>query len=297
MNKKMIYVGVVAAAVLGGYTLTANSAQASAGRNGVCETGEFCLYFNSNQQGSVSDFTDSVSDYGTTLPTCYVFKGSGAGQGECMKNQAASVRNRTSVPVTVYFNSGFGGASQTIAAGASANLNATLKNQNASHRFGSSGTDSRQTMSAALYGTSGGYLVCGFDGYVNTAGRHEGIDFARQISSPVRALVGGTVVNVVRGSNGSGGLSTIAVYDASSGKTVVYLHTAPLSGLSAGQQVSRGQQIATEAWRGVSSSSGAHTHVEMRPGRQALASKSVNDYTLDNPNPTSFWTAEGYRIA
>ena len=34
-----------------------------------------------------------------------------------MKNNAASVWNRTAKPVTVHFNSGFGGASQTVPAG------------------------------------------------------------------------------------------------------------------------------------------------------------------------------------
>ncbi|WP_265442650.1 GH25 family lysozyme [Flexivirga meconopsidis] len=110
-------------------------AQAAA-RDGGCDAGEFCYYYNSGQGGSISDFTTSISDYGATQPSCYDFKGAGAGQGLCVKNNAASVWNRTGKAVTVFFNSGYGGASQTIAAGAKADLNATLKNQNASHRIG-----------------------------------------------------------------------------------------------------------------------------------------------------------------
>ena len=44
--------------------------------------------------------------------------------------------NRTSKTVTVYFNSNYGGAHQSFAAGAKGNLNATLKNNNASHAIG-----------------------------------------------------------------------------------------------------------------------------------------------------------------
>lgn len=108
----------------------------AAGRDGVCNAGEFCLYYNSDQAGSVSDFTTSVSNYGDTQPSCYEFKGAGNGQGVCVKNNAASVWNRTSQTVTVFYNSGYAGASQAIGSGAKANLNAGIKNENASHRIG-----------------------------------------------------------------------------------------------------------------------------------------------------------------
>jgi peptidoglycan hydrolase-like amidase len=107
----------------------------AASRDGTCNSGEFCYYFNSNQAGSVSDFADSLDDYGTTQPTCFEFKGSGAGKGICVKNNAASVWNRTGRTVRVYFNSNFAGAHQDFAPGARGNLNATLKNENASHQL------------------------------------------------------------------------------------------------------------------------------------------------------------------
>ncbi len=112
----------------------------AAGRDGQCQSGEFCYYYNSDEAGSVSDFTDSIDDYGTTQPTCYEFKGAGNGQGVCVKNNAASVWNRSSKTVRVYFNSNFAGSHQDIAAGTKANLNATLKNNNASHEFLSGST-------------------------------------------------------------------------------------------------------------------------------------------------------------
>jgi len=113
----------------------APSAQAATARNGVCEVGEFCYYYNSNQAGSVSDFTASVANYATTQPSCYDFKGAGAGKGLCIKNQAASVWNRSSQTVRVYYNTNYAGAYQEIAPNTAVNLNATLKNQNASHQF------------------------------------------------------------------------------------------------------------------------------------------------------------------
>ena len=116
------------------------SAAGAAERDGACDSGEVCFYYNSNQQGAVSDFSSSVGSYGESQPKCYEFKGSGKGAGECMKNQAASVANRSDKPVTVYYNSNYQGASQTIPAGESANLGPELKNQNASHLIGDTGS-------------------------------------------------------------------------------------------------------------------------------------------------------------
>ncbi|MBE3008398.1 peptidase inhibitor family I36 protein [Microbispora sp. NEAU-D428] len=294
LNK--ILTAASAAIVLGGAVLATASPASAATRNGVCETGEFCYYFNSNNQGSLSDFTGSVGDYGTRQPSCFDFKGPGTGKGKCVKNAAASVWNRSGKTVRVYFNSNYGGSVyQDFAPGAKGNLKAGLKNQNASHQFGPS-SSVRVDMSYALYKAGGGYISCGFDGYVHTSGRHEGIDITRSVGSDVHALVSGQIINLVHGRNGGSGLSTIAVYNASLNKTIIYLHSAPLSSLRVGQQISRGQIIANEAWHGVSSRKAAHTHVEMRPGRQKLAAKSVRDSTLSNPNPNSFWISQGYNI-
>jgi hypothetical protein len=128
-----------AAIALGVPALTLAGPAQAAGRDGVCNTGEFCYYFNSYEAGSVSDFTGSLGDYGTTQPSCYEFKGAGNGQGLCVKNNAASVWNRSSHTVRVYYNSNYGGAYEDFAAGAKGNLNATLKNNNASHLFLASG--------------------------------------------------------------------------------------------------------------------------------------------------------------
>ena len=133
MRRAITSILAVAGLLLAGFVVTQPAA--AAGRDGVCDAGEFCYYYNSNEAGSVSDFTDSVDDYGASQPTCYEFKGAGNGQGLCIKNNAASVWNRSSQTVRVYFNSNYAGSYQDIAAGAKANLNATLKNNDASHQF------------------------------------------------------------------------------------------------------------------------------------------------------------------
>lgn len=153
-----------------------------------------------------------------------------------------------------------------------------------------------KNLSAALYNNSGAYISCGFDGYKNTKGRHEGIDVKYKLNAPIYSLTDGVVVRVANGSLGSSGLSTIAIYNSATNKTVIYLHSAPVSGLYAGKTVKKGDKIGTESWRGISSSTSSHTHVEVRNGRQGYAAKSVNDYTLDNSNPTSFWNSMGYTV-
>ncbi|GGK91576.1 hypothetical protein Sme01_53940 [Sphaerisporangium melleum] len=141
-----------AAMVVGGMVFVTAPPASAAVRNGVCEAGEFCYYFNSDNKGSVSDFAGSAGDYGTKQPSCFDFKGPGNGKGKCVKNSAASVWNRSGKTVRVYYNSNYGGSVyQDFKAGAKGNLKAGLKNQNASHRFMGSGspaeckTDGTQT--------------------------------------------------------------------------------------------------------------------------------------------------------
>ncbi|MFD1146078.1 peptidase inhibitor family I36 protein [Saccharothrix hoggarensis] len=128
-----------ALAIAGSVALVMSStgvATAATPRNGVCEVGEFCLYYGASKGGSLSDFNGSIPNYGDSLPTCYVFTGAGTGRGECVKNNAGSAWNRTTAhTVTVYYNSGYLGASQTFGAGQTANFNSTMWDNNASHRF------------------------------------------------------------------------------------------------------------------------------------------------------------------
>lgn len=163
--------------VLAGVALP-SSAQA-ASRDGICNDGEFCYYYNSNQAGSVSDFTGSIGDYGVVQPTCYEFRGTGAGKGICVKNNAASVHNRTSKPVTVYYNSDYQGTSQTIPAGARANLVTALKNNNASHNF-----SLNNQQAAFTYFVGAGYTKVQSAGIVGNLMQESGSSIDPRASQP-----------------------------------------------------------------------------------------------------------------
>ncbi|NDU72714.1 peptidase M23, partial [Actinomadura sp. DSM 109109] len=90
---KVLTTTASAAVAIGGVAAVTMSPASAEARNGKCESGEFCYYYNSDNQGSISDFTGSVADYGTAQPSCYDFKGEGNGKGQCIKNNAASVWN------------------------------------------------------------------------------------------------------------------------------------------------------------------------------------------------------------
>ena len=93
--------GVLVAMVATSLTLVGSTAQAepqsgkvsaqATDRNGVCEVGEACLFYNSNCQGSFIDFSGWVDDFAG-----YTFVSDGAGKGQRVKNNAASARNRDS---------------------------------------------------------------------------------------------------------------------------------------------------------------------------------------------------------
>lgn len=232
-------------------------------------------------------YTSNLKNTGTTATTYYVTANSGL---RLRKSASTSSTTLTTMPkgsaVTVY----------SISYGwAYCKYGNKTGYASASYLSQSKPASSNTKMSYALYKNGSGYLSCGFNGYVNTKGKHEGIDFKYKNGAPVYSLTDGVVVRVAKGYNGSSGLSTIAIYNAATNKTVIYLHSNPLS-LKAGQTIKKGQQIATEGWRGVSSASGGHTHVEVRNGKQGYAAKSVGDYKLDNPNPTSFWNSMGYTV-
>ncbi|HEV7648611.1 MAG TPA: peptidase inhibitor family I36 protein [Actinophytocola sp.] len=113
----------------------AGTASAATPRNGVCEVGEFCLYWGPDRTGSLSDFNGSIPDYGSIQPTCYDFKGAGQGQGVCVKDKATSAWNRTTAnTVTVYYHINYGNPSDVFAPGQAGNLNNTYLH-NESHRF------------------------------------------------------------------------------------------------------------------------------------------------------------------
>jgi peptidase inhibitor family I36 len=92
---------VVALSLIGlAGTATADVSTQSA-LDGVCQTDELCLYYNSNEQGSFSDFAQNVKDFSTVR-----FVADGAGKGQLVKNNAASACNKTfHLTARVYYNS------------------------------------------------------------------------------------------------------------------------------------------------------------------------------------------------
>ncbi|MEU5439011.1 hypothetical protein AB0G73_37560 [Streptomyces sp. NPDC020719] len=101
----------------------ADGVQVTCGTN--VTTRGFGLYYNSGNKGSKRCIRGSVYNYGSNPDTCssrgcapYYFEYDGrTGQGESVKNQAASAYNYDAYhEYIVYFNSGFGGPGDQVSA-------------------------------------------------------------------------------------------------------------------------------------------------------------------------------------
>jgi hypothetical protein len=109
---------------------TATGGSARSALDGSCQSGEFCLYYNSGHAGSFTDFALGVKDFSTVR-----FIADGAGKGELVKNNAASACNKDdNLTARVYFNSGWKGDYDSIAPGTCRNLSKTY-NENASFQW------------------------------------------------------------------------------------------------------------------------------------------------------------------
>ncbi|WP_327735236.1 peptidase inhibitor family I36 protein [Streptomyces nojiriensis] len=94
----------------------------------ACQTGFFCLYYNSNQAGA-RWFTDGdVPNLAGEIFTTWA-----NGEGELVKNNAASTQNASNYCYRVYYNSNYAGPYDTVQAHSSRNLVNTYNN-NASVR-------------------------------------------------------------------------------------------------------------------------------------------------------------------
>ncbi len=130
--RKVAHVAAAVGASLA-LTLTMTGPASAAARDGICDVGEFCLYYFAGQEGSVSDFTGSIPSYGATQPSCYEFKSEGGGKGQCVKNNARSAWNLTGRTVRVYFDSNYGGSYDEFPPSSYKDLVNTF-DENASHR-------------------------------------------------------------------------------------------------------------------------------------------------------------------
>ncbi|WP_103339899.1 peptidase inhibitor family I36 protein [Amycolatopsis sp. CA-126428] len=97
----------VVGAVVGLAIPLAGTAHASGARDGVCDDGEFCLFYYPTgvSGGAVSDFAVAdIPNLGPTQPTCYEFRGTLTGHGLCVWRNARSAQNRTGHNVRVFTN-------------------------------------------------------------------------------------------------------------------------------------------------------------------------------------------------
>jgi hypothetical protein len=96
------------------------------------------FYYNSNVSGSATAFN------GSSVPNLagYTFLRAGAGQGQPVKNNAASFKNLSINHIaTVFYNSNYSGACDTFAPLTYTNKLARTYNENASMGFNRSGSN------------------------------------------------------------------------------------------------------------------------------------------------------------
>lgn len=128
--RTLVTAGGLALAGFGVALGTAGTASAAE----YCTSGYACLYYNSDYKGAFYRQYFDIPNYAN-----YYFSASAAGSagaGTSVKNNTASVDNWDfTFGIREYYNSNYAGASQAIPAGGAANLNATLKNDNASGKF------------------------------------------------------------------------------------------------------------------------------------------------------------------
>ncbi|WP_427160956.1 M23 family metallopeptidase [Aliinostoc sp. HNIBRCY26] len=133
-----------------------------------------------------------------------------------------------------------------------------------------------------------GYISQGFRKY-----KHEGIDIAGPIGTPIMAAAAGTVIKVGWDEWGLGNAVEIKHSD---GSVTVYGHNSSLL-VSKGQQVQQGQIIAKMGSTG--NSTGSHLHFEIYPNGkvasdpQRLLASPVASHTP--PSPISSTAAGGYQ--
>lgn len=105
---------VVVATVAASTLLGTNVAQASYEKDGICDPGEFCLYYNSSKYNF-----GSLHDYQADDPYLFddTFISPGRGQGQIVANNAAAYWNRSPGTVYVYTLGQFGGTVGSIPPG------------------------------------------------------------------------------------------------------------------------------------------------------------------------------------
>jgi hypothetical protein len=119
----------VAATALGAALLVPTFATAAHADAGDCPESAFCLFYNSYEQGSHMVVRDSIPNLAG-----YIFTSSGNGQGQPVKNNAASAVSNVCMTVWVNYYSNYSGPSDMFNYRNAGNLINTY-NENASVKF------------------------------------------------------------------------------------------------------------------------------------------------------------------
>ncbi len=275
--------GVAALGLVAGLLATAPTASA-APRNGVCETGEFCLYYSSNHAGSRVDLTTSLRTYGSGS-TCVKFVSTGSGRGQCVKNNTASVWNRTARSVTVFYNSDFGGVFQRVASGARVNLGTALKNNNASQVIGDTTVRFPLRTTQAKVKTRSPHWC--YSTNSNCHHDYNAADIFAATGTAVVSPVDGTVMTTRVSSSGVG--STITIKDAF-GRLwyMAHMNHAPGILVRPGAHVVKGQKVGEVGTSRHALGTSPHVHVDMRVGvssRVSCSGSACAGYAFVNNQP------------
>ncbi|MEV4427351.1 hypothetical protein AB0K23_18550 [Streptomyces sp. NPDC049602] len=125
-NHRLTGVALAATAMVGIGLVTAPSASAL-GKDGVLETYEFGLYYNSGQVGCVFD----LFNYDTNFSGDTFWKASGTcnGYGQSTNDNTASYYNRDTGTWWVYTDAGADGAEGYLPAGYKGDAGSTFKNK------------------------------------------------------------------------------------------------------------------------------------------------------------------------
>lgn len=116
-------------------TLLVAAPPASAASGTYCDasasTGCLRFFYNTNRQGSSTYF------YGSNVSNLasYTFLTAGAGKGLSVKNNAAAALNDANTSTTIFYNSNYGGACDTLTFYAIADQLHNTYNNNASFKF------------------------------------------------------------------------------------------------------------------------------------------------------------------
>ena len=273
------------------FTAIAPAASAAA-RDGICQSGEFCYYYNSGNAGSLIDFSGSRPDLGDDgSGACYKFISSGNGRGQCVKNNAASFWNRTSSPVTVFYNSDYGGIFQRIPAGGKNDFRAALKNNNAGHLIGDSSLRFPLATTQTTIKNQSPLTWC-YNSDSNCHHDYNAADIFAPTGTHVVSPVVGTVMTVhVRAASTdctSVG-STVTVKDGY-GRLWYFAHMddSPGPQVSAGQSVSKGTLIGYVGTKYHALCTQSHLHIDMRWGvndRVECSAAACASYGFVNNQP------------